>query len=370
MFSKFIPSKSSADFKSAFEEVTLSANTILILACDDNQYRKQDIDPILQQCDKKVLGGIFPQIIYQNQKYSQGAILLGLDEDLDVSLIENISNKSDFSQIIEDKIGELSEETSTMFVFVDGLSQNIAPIIDRLFDNYGLAINYIGGGAGSLSFEQNPVIFSNQGLLEDCAIFAKSTLRSGIGVKHGWKSISDTYKVTRADKNTIYELDYQDAFDVYKKVVEKASQKRFTDSNFFDISKSYPFGINKLSGEMVVRDPIVLQDKALICVGEGPENTFVNILEGEKSSLISAAKEAYDESIDSLESDVKTFTLFIDCISRVLFLEDAFDDEIQAVYDKESTLVGALTLGEIANNKRHYLEFYNKTAVIAKIENG
>ena len=49
-------------------------------------------------------------------------------------------------------------------------------------------------------------------------------------------------------------------------------------------------------------------------------------------------------------------------------MEDVFLDELEAVKEKNQIVVGALTLGEIANNKKYYLEFYNKTAVIAKIQ--
>jgi hypothetical protein len=46
-------------------------------------------------------------------------------------------------------------------------------------------------------------------------------------------------------------------------------------------------------------------------------------------------------------------------------LEDRFGEEIEAVYRESTPLVGALTIGEIANSGRDYLEFYNKTSVVA-----
>ncbi|MFC1653186.1 FIST C-terminal domain-containing protein [Planctomycetota bacterium] len=147
-----------------------------------------------------------------------------------------------------------------------------------------------------------------------------------------------------------------------------ASSSRTT--TFFDIAKSYPFGINKLGTEKIVRDPIkVGDDEELICVGEVPQEAYVHILTGDATSLVSAAQHALTLSEASLTTAAEQrTTLFIDCISRVLFLEDEFDRELQAVSRAGVPLIGALTLGEIANSRKDYLEFYNKTSVVGVLQ--
>ena len=111
------------------------------------------------------------------------------------------------------------------------------------------------------------------------------------------------------------------------------------------------------------------EDGALTCVGEVPEEAYVNILSGNVPSLISAAVKALAIGREAFKGPtVNQMTFFIDCISRVLFLEDDFDQELNAVFDGSTPLIGALTLGEIANSGQDYLEFYNKTAVIGVLE--
>lgn len=135
---------------------------------------------------------------------------------------------------------------------------------------------------------------------------------------------------------------------------------------FFDLAKSYPFGIAKLDAESIVRNPLLTgEDSSLICVGAITEGSFVDILTGDKSSLITAARHALISAKESCNS--KTI-LFMDCISRVLFLDNDFKYELNAVNDENIPLIGALTLGEIANSGKDYLEFYNKTAVIGILE--
>jgi len=367
MLVEFIKDNNIEELKATINKVAKNAKSILILSCDENSYDIDAINNILKSSSVPIIGGVFPQIIFQNKNYTQGTIVASINDTLDVTLIENISEKSvnNFEEIIEEKVGEINSDTKTMFVFVDGLSKNINAVIMGLFENYGLSINYIGGGAGSLTFKQKPCIFTNNGLIQDCALLATSTLKSSIGVKHGWEAISEPMSVTLSQANIVKEIAYRPAFEVYKEIVASASGKILNDDNFFDIAKSYPLGIDKLSGDRVVRDPIMIdEDKNLVCVGDVATNSFISILSGTNESLINAVSQAKKETL----LDEPNFTLFIDCISRVLFMDDKFSQELDIVYEEGQVLIGALTLGEIANNKKYYLEFYNKTAVIAKIE--
>ncbi|MEM7034743.1 MAG: FIST N-terminal domain-containing protein [Chloroflexota bacterium] len=342
------------------------AKGLLILSCDENGFDPDVVNEILNQMPIPILGGVFPEIIFQKEKMSRGTIVVGLAVEPDVQVIQGLSSIDlDYDEILDTAFPDLGS-AKTMLLFVDGLSTRIAALIASLFNIFGLEINYLGGGAGSLSFEQKPCLFTNKGLLQDAAVMALLDIESGVGVQHGWRTISGPHRVTEAQGTTIKSLDWEPAFDVYRRVVEAASGKHFTNDNFFDIAKGYPFGINKINAEKVVRDPIMVGEGGqLICVGEVPEESYVDILQGNTTSLVEAARKALQLGQDTFEgTDTNQFNLFIDCISRVLFLEDDFQQELEAVYRQDTMLVGALTLGEIANNGRDYLEFYNKTAVI------
>jgi len=104
-----------------------------------------------------------------------------------------------------------------------------------------------------------------------------------------------------------------------------------------------------------------------VCVGEVPEGSFVDIMTGDETSLVDAAARARGLSSEALGDDAE-LSIFIDCISRVLFLGEQFEQEIDAVKDGSRPLVGACTIGEIANSGSDYLEFYNKTSVVANLQ--
>jgi len=349
--------------------------SVLVLASDANGFTPNGLDTMLQDCPVPIFGGIFPALIHGREKLDRGTIVVGLPVSADLHIIPRLSDTTvNYEEILDRDIPELSTAgisgQATMFVFVDGLASHIGALVDSLFNLFGLEINYLGGGAGSLSFEQKPCLFSNQGLLQDSAVLALTTLKSGIGVSHGWTSIKGPLKVTESAGNVIKTLNWQPAFDVYRQVVEAESGCIFTDTNFFAIAKGYPFGINRLGAEKIVRDPIQKEDDgSLVCVGEVPAGNFVDILVGTTESLVGAARQALHRSQAAIgPAPGARLAIFIDCISRVLFLQEEFCQELDAVHTDDIPLVGALTMGEIANSGQEYLEFYNKTAVVGVVE--
>jgi len=343
--------------------------SILVLACDQNGITPEAVDGILAGVPVPLFGGVFPEIIHEKEKLSRGFIVAGLSDRADVQVIPRLSDiDADYESLIDDT--RASADTKTMIVFVDGLARRISALVDSLFNVFGLEFNYVGGGAGSLSFEQKPCLFTNDGLVQDSALLATLEIESGVGVSHGWTEVAGPFHVTESDRNVIQSLDWLPAFDVYRDVVESHGQKSLTVENFFEIAKSYPFGIIKLGTEKIVRDPLMVQGgDSLVCVGEVPQGSYVHILTGDVNSLVSAAGRALTLGEQSFQttSGRKT-TLFIDCISRALFLEDQFSRELDAVHQENTSLIGALTLGEIANSRRDYLEFYNKTSVVGVLE--
>lgn len=347
-----------------------SVKSLMIFACDANEFTTENIDANLTDLPVPVFGAIFPQIIHGSEKLEKGTLIVGLQHKANVQVVPHLSDAQvDYETLLDQRIPKAAN-IKTIFVLVDGFAKRIGALIDGLFNMFGLEVNYLGGGAGSLSFCQKPCLFTNDGLVMDAAVLALIEMSSGVGVSHGWVDVSGPFKVTASDRNTIQTIDWKPAFQVYREIVEKHSGKIFDSQNFFDIAKGYPFGISKLGAEKIVRDPIAIADNdSLVCVGEVPQDSFINILTGTNHSLINAAGAALSLANQAFPKDRRPAAiLFIDCISRVLFLNDHFRHEIDAVRDGELPLIGALTLGEIANSGREYLEFYNKTSVVGILE--
>ena len=346
---------------------------ILLLFGEESDVNIQELINVLNAMNITFFGGIFPGIIHGTENTKTGCIIKKLPIGCKPFMIHGLEGEQfSIPNLLEDH--NLTGEKITLLTFVDGLTANIATYLQRLYHTYGNTANFLGGGAGSLTLVQKPCVFSNEGIFQDAAVLCPVKMEVSLGVKHGWEKLKGPIVATRTKKNVILELNWRNAFEVYKEIVEEDSWKTFNDENFFDLAKGYPFGIIRENGEDIVRDPIAVDENgSMVCVGEVPENTVLYILKGNNEALIQSATVAVQESIADVKQEVK-HNFIVDCISRTLFLENEFTKELEAICNSvknpkgESIPQGILSLGEISSNGEGFLEFYNKTLVIGALQ--
>lgn len=344
----------------------------IVFGCDENDWLTEDLNKRVKQSSLSLLGGIYPQVIHETKQYQKGVVVVGLDEEVSSYVIQGLSDSdSDFEGMLDELVPE-DQVFDTVYVAVDGLATQIRSFVDSLFSLFGSDISYVGGGAGSLSFVQKPCVISNQGVSQDAAVIGLFPQKLPVKVGHGWVPFSTDHQVTAVDKNVVKEIDYQNALSLYESIISaELNGRTINRDNFFECAQSFPLGIRKLEGEHIVRDPIAINEEGhLICVGELSEGDYIDILTAEKNQLIEAAGETAEgaRNLQLNNNSPERGVLFIDCISRVLFLDDEFNKELQQVkmrFADDTPLFGALVLGEIANSGTGYLEFYNKTSVVA-----
>jgi hypothetical protein len=323
-------------------------------------------ESFLQSLEVPVFGGLFPEIIFCGMKKENGAVVCGLTTKPDITAVSELSDPDqEYTPHLNPDLP--AEGYETAFVFVDAYATEIERFIESLFRTYSVELNYIGGGAGTLEMDQQPCLFTGDGIVEDCAVVAAIDSPLQLGVKHGWQEIAGPFRVTDADGPVLNTLDGKPAFSVYREMVKKHASAELSRENFFEIAKGYPFGIARMDGEQIVRDPFEVTDEdGLNCFGDVPEGEFVQILEGRPEALIDAAKQAKEQTgVDETESEA---LFFFDCISRVLYLEDEFERELESVETDGIPTIGALTIGEIANDGSGHLDYYNKTAVVGVVD--
>ncbi|WP_026340686.1 FIST signal transduction protein [Thioalkalivibrio sp. ALJT] len=335
---------------------------LLMVAHDPSRSESADWTDLLRERRCTVFGGEFPGLLTCNGVMEHGALAVGLPQPAQTTRIDELSNPAcDPAESLEKAFPDPPGH-GLLFVFVDGLAAGIDRLVNALYDHFGLETGYIGGGCGNARFQPIPAVLDPEGLHADSAVVAWLDLPASIGVAHGWEPVSAPLKVTSASRNVIYSLDWKPAADVWGHIVQEHGGEPPTPASFDRLAPAYPFGIGRIGGELVVRDPIQLQGDALVCVGEVPEGAFVRVLTGDHNTLLNAARKARDRSRERAQDFTPTLRLTMDCISRANFLGNAYDQELAILCEGDAIpLAGALSLGEIANCGDESLEFYNKT---------
>ena len=357
--------------KAIQETLVPGTQSLLILANDADKWDPNKVNSLLTSLEIPILGGVFPYLIYKGKQLKEGTLVVGLNVTLELVLVEHLSQSKDTIEEQLETNNSTIEKAKYLIMIVDGLTDNIERLTEGLYGVTGQKSITIGCGSGSLDFVQRPCLFSNKGMIYDAALIAAIPAPFKLGLSHGWEVFEGPYLVTKSTGNILETLNYSPAFDVYQEHVEKISGLNFSEHDFFEIAKTYPLGIENLEGEILVRDPIVLKDKSLVCVGEVPENSVVYLLKGAAENLIAAAGGAAKIACHAKELvDDKDYSsvLLFDCISRALFLNNNFDEELSSIeknINGYSDIFGALTLGEIGSSKNGPIEWLNKSTVIA-----
>jgi len=335
---------------------------LIVLGAIANPFDRERLDTQLRAQTARIAGGLFSALIFDGRVQEQGWIVYGFALPIDVTLVERLSGAS--AEPVPMSAATLADN-STRMILLDGHARRISTFLQALFASEGGTCRYIGGGAGGLDSDQHPCIISNHGVSRDSAVIIRLPAQAGIGVSHGWSAGSRTSRATAADGNTLLEIDFQPAFDVYRRLVQTLHGHRIDASNMMSSASMFPIGVRRLDGSVIVRDPIAVTPQGgLVCVGEFDKDCFVHLLTSDLATLLRSAEQANLQATADCPGHPGAKVIF-NCVSRKLLLKDDFAAEIDLLTQGLWATSGALSLGEVASDSSGFLEFYNKTTAVA-----
>lgn len=358
----------------AMEQVVArGAQSLMVLACSANNHSDKKLQTALRNLAVPVCGGIFPSVFFADKKLDLGFVIVGFPFSISVSCYP-LNSPLGFDANTQSMLdGDEIKHSRDLLIFIDAMASGLESFIGSFYETIGGGIDVIGGGAGSIDFVPRPCVFSRFGLLMDAALVVQLPVPMHCAVEHGWEILSGPYLVTEATNVKIQTLNYLSAFDVYKGIIEEITLYRFSDNNFFQISQNFPLGILGINDDILVRDPIQMSDGELLCVGAVPVNSMIYILNGNEERIIAAAENVGILVAHQSEIEQKStcgITLVFDCVSRVLYLGDKFPFEMAAIQrgvGAGRSIVGALSIGEIANTSRGTINLLNKSIVAGNL---
>ena len=358
-----------AGFQKALDQILQNDEIkgLFVLACDKNNFTPIEIDPLLARIPVPVFGGCFPGILYQDQVYEQGTLIVGLPVKPEIQVIEKMSDTHENydSSIDISLFGRFNN--GTIFILVDGMSLHVNSLLESIFNMLGLTFGYLGGGAASLDFSSKPSLITNAGLKQDCAILAYVSLQSGIGIAHGMYSVDGPHKVTGASFNTITTINWEPAATFYKDRISKHPDYNAGVPGVFGTDSHFSLGLNRYDAERVILEPVWEgEDHSINFMKEVREGEFIDIVRVTADRMIQSANMALNRAFDDFKDKTPPMTVIsFDCISRKLFLGDSFRKELTAICSAGYLHVGALTCGgEIGNSGKDFLDYHNRTCVL------
>ena len=371
-WSRYLESSEPAAVASAATNLATENDLVAVLVGERDADGLDALVAALGDTDVDFFGGVFPELLVGRQRFSSGVLLLRLPGLGAPVVIRDLGRASaDLGPVSALLANAGDQSPPTAFVLVDGLTPMISRCLEAIYDICGMRVRYWGGGAGVSSLAPGPCLFTRTGAFDHGAIVALSSLASRLAVHHGWHELRGPLVATRTEGNVIRQLNWRSALEVYRTHVAEDLGIDPAAAELWDHTRAYPLGIQRQGAEVIVRDPVDWDASGgLVCVGDVPVNAVLSVLKGDPESLVAAAHAAAREAA-SQGSDPIRHCLIADCVSRVWFLEGRFQDEIDAIErglgggGERGALCGVLTLGEISSRGDQYLEFFNKTCVVA-----
>ncbi|WP_246615497.1 FIST signal transduction protein [Clostridium thailandense] len=346
--------------KEYVENLTIeSGEQLMLLVGEKSSLEVEELINYLNNKNIKFFGGIYPRLLIEKKSCSKGFI---------IEKFEPIYSAMVLPFLMRFKLDLSSIEGCTAFILVDGLSSRMKDLTNTVYEKLGPGVNYVGGGAGYYDMKQRPCIFDNRGIYKDVLYVCVVKNKSNVAVKHGWNKLEGPFEVAASRDNVLTKLDSYSAFEVYRDVIEDHEHIRLLKGDFFIYAKDHPFGILQSNGEVIVRDPIrVNENDEIICVADIPVNSQLYVLEGNPNTLLNSSIQIAEHCASIAPKKYVPF--LFDCISRAMFLEERFDEEISNIQSKLAFKVkGALSIGEISSRNDGKLIIHNKSTILGLLE--
>jgi hypothetical protein len=250
--------------------------------------------PILQQWCREhgiaLAGAIFPRILAGDSLKDSGLLLLPMHDRPHFLLSGPLQTSDAIDATIEGLerlVPAKGDKNGSLCLLFDALMPDIATFLHHCYRKLADRVAYLGGNAGSETFEPMPCLFDST-RIEQGGLLALLLPHCQDGwLEHGFRLPEQMTTATAAEGNRIISIDWRPAFEVYRELAKRDYGIEITHDNFYEMAVHYPFGIVRANGEIVVRIPVALRDDgSLHCVGEIPPNSLLTLLEGPEETLI------------------------------------------------------------------------------------
>lgn len=226
-------------------------------------------------------------------------------------------------------------------------------------------IQVFGGGAFNPNMDDDTAfVFSKgNGFLEHGIVFlllggedfhAYSTFISG------WKPLKRRFRITKADREVLYELDGKPAFDTYQRFLNINK-----NDNFFSNTLEFPLFMEH--GDIdILRCPLAVnEDDSLVMSSDVQEDAMVRLAYGDPETILSSIRHDGQKIADFQPDVIQTFS----CAARRAFWGDENISDETVPFSNVAPTAGFYTHGEFIRIDGDMLNF-NVTLVLVAMREG
>lgn len=244
-----------------------------------------------------------------------------------------------------------AEDLSGIFIISDGLMVDGSALVRGVSYNNTKKIPITGGLAGDAARFQKTYTGLNEVASQGNIIavgFYGDNIHIGHGSLGGWDEFGYERKITRSDKNVLFEVDEEKALDLYKRYLGTFAEQLPGSALMFPMSMRVP-GADKY----LIRTILATDDDAnsMVFAGNMPEGSTVRLMRGDIQKLISASGTAAKDSVDSLFDHKPQLTLLLSCVGRKIIMDSKVEEEVLAAQEalgEDCTVAGFYTYGGLS----------------------
>lgn len=265
-----------------------------------------------------------------------------------------------------------SEDLKHALIFSEGTNINGSDLTKGISHLFNHKISVTGGIAGDgVRFEKTLVGLNDQlspNLVVAVGLYGKE-LKVGFGEKGGFETFGPIKKITKSHRNELYEIDNQNAIELYKKYLGSHANNLAESSLYFPLSVK----IDEKK-DCFVRTILSIDEakKKMTFAGDIPEGSSLRLMRTNIDNLLVSAGEAAIKAKTHNVKQKDELVLIVSCVGRKVILEHRVEEEIEEVIDSidnpNACFTGFYSYGEISSTSNYKgCDLYNQTMTITTI---
>lgn len=315
--------------------------------------------------------------IYGNQVLSGAITATAIEfEKTKVEIKQfTISKTSESEQIGMEIANHFSrDDMKLLFILSDGQIVNGGDLVKGINSILHGTIPVTGGLAGDEArFEKTLVGLNNIPTQNHVVAFALygNQIKIGHGSKGGWDAFGPERVVTKSVSNILFELDGENALDLYKEYLGDMAKELPGSALLFPLNLT-----DQETGNSVVRTILSVseEDKSMTFAGNIPEGSKVQLMKANFDRLIDGSAHAATDSLKFYADDKfePELAILVSCVGRKLVLGQMVAEEVEevvSVLGAKTCYTGFYSYGEISPLvESNSCELHNQTMTITTFD--